>query len=80
MADGTRSGDLPSKSLVDEFICNTDSGIGKETVRVPFSAARAQLAIGSGIAFATWSALSATTGASAGQRADAQRFARHVTD
>ncbi len=70
MVDGARSTHLPLRSFVDEFLCNTDSGTGKEACRVPKDAVRAQLAIGSGIAFATWASLQATNGTSAGQRAE----------
>jgi|GEM_PF-4143396 len=80
MTEGTRSTDLPLKSSLDEFIGHKDSGAGPELVRATRSVVAAQLMIDSGVAFATWAALSATTGTAAGQRAEVYGDAGTHTD
>ncbi len=68
---GSPATSLPLRSFLNEFIGTADIGAGMEgPVRAPAAAIHTQLAVSSGKAFSSWTALSAVVGTAAGERAE----------
>lgn len=70
MTERIRTPNLPIAEVLDEFIGHRDDGTGMNTRRANASSVGVQLSLVAGVAYPTWAALAATTGASAGERRD----------